>query len=138
MDVRVIVFRDGEILLIKEKEDGLWSLPGGWADIGESPAEATAREVREESGYRMRAVKLASLYNRDRQVPVPIPYHFYKLNFLCEILPNEEPEPWVDAAGVGVFGEVNLPSLYLTRVIPPLISCFFEHHRNPNLPTDFD
>jgi ADP-ribose pyrophosphatase YjhB (NUDIX family) len=52
----VMVFRDGEILFIKEKEDDLWSLPGGWADIGESPAEVTAREVREESGYRMRAV----------------------------------------------------------------------------------
>ncbi len=56
----MMVFRDGEILLIREKEDGLWSLPGGWADIGKSPAQATAREVREESGYRMRAAKLVS------------------------------------------------------------------------------
>jgi ADP-ribose pyrophosphatase YjhB (NUDIX family) len=61
-----MVFRDGEILLIKEKKDDLWSLPGGWADIGESPAEATAREVREESGSLMRAVKLVSLYDRDK------------------------------------------------------------------------
>ena len=42
MDVRVIVFRAGQILLIREKEDGLWPLPGGWADIGELPAQATA------------------------------------------------------------------------------------------------
>ena len=68
----------------------------------------------------------------------PIPYDVYKLYFLCEILLNEEPALWVDAAEVGVFGEENLPSLYLTRVIPTQISCFFEHHRNPNLPTDLD
>jgi ADP-ribose pyrophosphatase YjhB (NUDIX family) len=60
VDILVMVFRDGEILLIKEKEDDLWSLSGGWADIGESPAEATAREVREDSGCRMRAIRLVS------------------------------------------------------------------------------
>lgn len=107
----VMVFRDGEILLIKEKEDDLWSLPGGWADIGESPAEATAREVREDSGYRMRAIRLVSFYDRDRHGHPPLPYDDYKLNFLCEILLNEEPVPRVDAAEVGVFGEENLPSL---------------------------
>jgi ADP-ribose pyrophosphatase YjhB (NUDIX family) len=68
-----MVFRDGEILLIKEKEDDLWSLPGGWADIDESPAEATAREVREESGSLMRAVKLVSLYDQDKHGHRPSP-----------------------------------------------------------------
>ena len=106
-----MVFRDGEILLIKEKEDDLWSLPGGWADIGELPAEATAREVHEDSGYRMRAVRLVSFYDRDRHGHPPLPYGFYRLNFLFEILLNEEPALWVDAAEVGVFGEENLPSL---------------------------
>ena len=86
----------------------------------------------------MRAAKLVSLYDRNRHGHPPIPYHFCNLNLLCEILLSEEPEPRVDAAGVGVFGEENLPSLYLTRVIPTQISCFFEHHHNPNLPKDFD
>ena len=81
----------------------------------------------------MRAAKLISLYDRNRHGHPPIPYHFCNLNLLCEILLSEEPEPRVDAAGVGVFGEENLPSLYLTRVIPTQISCFFEHHHNPNL-----
>ena len=85
----------------------------------------------------MRAAKLISLYDRNRHGHPPIPYHFCNLNLLCEILLSEEPEPRVDAAGVEVCGEENLPSFYLP-VIPAQISCFFEHHRNPNLPTDSD
>ena len=80
VDVRAAVFREdprgGEILLVREPEDGLWSPPGGWADVGESPTEAAVREVREESGYRVRAAKLVALYDRDRHGHPPIPYHF--------------------------------------------------------------
>ncbi len=86
----------------------------------------------------MRAAKLISLYDRNRHGHPPIPYHFCNLNLLGEILLSEEPVPRVDAAGVGVFGEENLPSLYITRVIPTQISCFFEHHHNPNLAKDCD
>ena len=50
IDVRGVVFRHGEILLVREREGGVWSLPGGWVDVGESPSEAVAREVLEESG----------------------------------------------------------------------------------------
>lgn len=66
VDVRAAVFHDDEILLVKEPEDGLWSPPGGWADVGESPAEAIVREIHEESGYNVRAVKFIALYDRDR------------------------------------------------------------------------
>jgi hypothetical protein len=53
VDVRGVVFRDDCILLVKERADGLWTLPGGWADVNESPKEAVVREVEEESGYRI-------------------------------------------------------------------------------------
>ena len=86
VDVRAAVFDGDKILLVKESDDGGWSLPGGWADVGESPTEAAVREVREESGYRVRAVRLLSAYDRDRHDHPPIPYHVYKLVFLCEIL----------------------------------------------------
>jgi hypothetical protein len=51
VDVRGVVFRDNTILLVKERQDGCWTLPGGWADIGDSPSEAAVREIFEESGY---------------------------------------------------------------------------------------
>ncbi len=75
VDMRAAVFRDGRILLVEERADGTWSLPGGWADINESPSDAIVREVREESGYETRAAKLLAVYDRNRHghraLPVP-------------------------------------------------------------------
>ncbi len=137
VDVRAAVFRGGEILLVKEPEDGGWSPPGGWADVGETAAEAAVREVREESGFRVRAVRLISAYDRDRHGHPPIPYHVYKLVFLCEIL-DETLSGAVDTDGVGFFGEEALPELSISRITPAQIRRFFEHHREPTLPADFD
>jgi ADP-ribose pyrophosphatase YjhB (NUDIX family) len=137
VDVRAAVFDGERVLLVREREDGGWSLPGGWADIGETPAEAAVREVYEESGYRVRAVRLISAYDRDRHDHPPIPYHVYKLVFLCETL-DETPTRAVDADGVGFFGEDELPRLSHSRVTPAQIKRFFEHHRRPELPADFD
>jgi ADP-ribose pyrophosphatase YjhB (NUDIX family) len=137
VDVRAAVFDGGRILLVKEPDDGSWSLPGGWAGAGETPAEAAVREVREESGYRVRAARLLSAYDRDRQGHTPIPYHVYKLVFLCEVM-DRTPARAVDADGVGFFGEHELPELSLSRVIPDQIERLFEHHRRPDMPADFD
>jgi ADP-ribose pyrophosphatase YjhB (NUDIX family) len=137
VDVRAAVFDGDKILLVKEPDDGGWSLPGGWADVGETAAQAAVREVREESGYRVRAVRLISAYDRDRQGHPPIPYHVYKLVFLCEIL-DETPVRAVDAEEVAFFGEHELPRLSLSRITPAQIKRFFEHHRRPDLPADFD
>jgi ADP-ribose pyrophosphatase YjhB (NUDIX family) len=137
VDVRAATFQDDKILLVKEKEDGLWAPPGGWADVGESPAEAVVRETREESGHLVRAVRLIAVYDRDRHGHPPIPYHVYKLVFLCEIL-DRDPAVSVDADGIGFFDEAALPNLSLSRVTPEQISAFFEHHRRTELPMDFD
>jgi ADP-ribose pyrophosphatase YjhB (NUDIX family) len=135
VDVRAAVFDGDRMLLVKEPDDGGWSPPGGWADVGESPAETAVREVREESGYRVRAVKFISAYDRDRHEHPPVPYHAYKLVFLCEIL--DEPVSRSED-GVGFFGEHELPELSLSRVTPGQIKRFFEHRRDPTLPADFD
>jgi ADP-ribose pyrophosphatase YjhB (NUDIX family)/catechol 2,3-dioxygenase-like lactoylglutathione lyase family enzyme len=137
VDVRAAVFREDRILLVKETGEVGWSLPGGWADVGESPSEAAARETMEESGYRVRPVRLLAAYDRDRHGHPPIPYHVYKLVFLCEIL-DQTPSPDVDTDGVRFFGEHEIPGLSVTRIIPPQVSRFFQHRRNPSLPPDFD
>jgi ADP-ribose pyrophosphatase YjhB (NUDIX family) len=137
VDVRGVVFRDDAILLVKERTDGRWTLPGGWADVGESPAEATEREVYEESGYRARAVKLLALYDRNRHGHTPYIFHIYKVFFRCELL-GGEPTQSIETAGVGFFREDSLPELSLGRVTPDEIARFFEHLRHPDWPTDFD
>jgi ADP-ribose pyrophosphatase YjhB (NUDIX family) len=88
VDVRAAVFRDDSILLVKERADGLWTLPGGWADVGDSPSAMVVREVREESGYDVCAVRLLAVYDRDhpRHNHTPYPFHCYKLFFQCDLL----------------------------------------------------
>ena len=137
IDVRAAVFRAGEILLVKEPVDGLWSLPGGWADVGESAGEAVAREVWEESGYRVRPAKLAAFYDREKHQHPPYLYHAYKAFFLCELL-DEAPGTTNDSAAVAFFAPEKLPELSLTRVLPEQIARLFEHARQPAMPTDFD
>ncbi len=105
--------------------------------MGESASEAAARETLEESGYRVRPVRLLAAYDRDRHGHPPIPYHVYKLVFLCEIL-DQTPSPDVDTDEVRFFGEKELPELSVSRVTNPQVSRFFAQHRDPDQPTDFD
>ena len=136
VDVRGVVFRDGTLLFVKEPEDGFWSLPGGWADVGESPSEAVVREVFEESGYTTHAVKLLALYDRNKHAHPPFPHHAYKLFIRCELL-SQVP------AGSGetearFFEEGAIPELSVARVTVEQIARLFEHYRHPEWPADLD
>jgi ADP-ribose pyrophosphatase YjhB (NUDIX family) len=138
IDVRGAVFRDGKILLVQERADaGRWTLPGGWADVNRSPREAVIAEVREEAGLEVLPVKLAALYDRQRHPHPPLPFHIYKLFFLCEIT-GGTPAPGTETGGVGFFGPDALPELSTSRVLASQIVRMFAHHAAPNLPTEFD
>lgn len=138
VDVRGAVFRDHKILLVKEAADGAWTLPGGWADPCQSPSEAVAREVFEESGFEVRVTKLAAVYDRSKHPhKPPTPFHLYKLFFLCEIT-SGAPTTSHETTGVAFFAEDDIPELSISRTLPFQIARMFEHVRNPALPTDFD
>lgn len=137
VDVRGVVFGDDCILLVREKRDGLWTLPGGWADVDQSPSEAVVREVYEESGYRVRTVKLLALYDMNKHPHPPHLFHIYKLLFLCELL-GGSPADSLETEGASFFKEDEIPELSLSRVLPSQIRRLFEHHRHPEWPTDFD
>lgn len=137
VDVRGVVFRDGRILLVRERMDGLWTLPGGWADIGESPAECVVKEVREESGFETRAVELLGVLDRSRHPHPPAPYHIYKLFFLCEIVGGEA-KPSLETTEVGFFEHTGLPELSVSRVTPGQIDWLFRRKNTPGAPAEFD
>ena len=137
VDVRGAVFRDDAILLVRERSDGKWSLPGGWVDVNDSPAEAVAREIFEESGYRARAVKLASLVDRQRHPHPPSVHHIFKLFFLCELFAGS-PTISNETDAIDFFPLNGLPELSTSRVTLGQIQRMYEHHRHPDLPTDFD
>jgi ADP-ribose pyrophosphatase YjhB (NUDIX family) len=141
VDVRGVVFRDDRILLVQEKMDNnRWTLPGGWADIGESAAESVVREVWEEAGYHTRAVKLLAVYDRNKHPHPPFAFHTYKLFFQCELtedIRHVDPDN-AEINGVDWFQEDDLPELSTPRVTAEQIARFFVHHRDSTLPTDFD
>ena len=139
VDTRGVIFRDNRILLVRETADaGRWTLPGGWADVNETPAQAVAREVQEESGYEVRATRLLAVLDREHQQhPPPFPFHVYKLFFLCEIV-GGAPQPNAEASEQGWFAEDQLPELSEARVLPRQLHRFFEQVRRGTLPADFD
>jgi len=138
VDMRGVVFRDDSLLLVRERTDGLWSLPGGWADPGESPAENVVREIREESGFETRAKKILAIYDRSRHPHhPPHAFHVYKVFMLCELVGGGATTS-NETDAVEFFAENALPELSIGRVTAGQIQRMFEHLRNPAWPSDFD
>jgi ADP-ribose pyrophosphatase YjhB (NUDIX family) len=140
IDVRGAIFDELErVLLMREKVDGRWSLPGGWADPGDAPSAAVTREVLEETGYQSSAVKLIACWDRDLQGNrPPLPVHVYKLFFLCRSDGAVAPPAALETLDVGWFGLDELPPLSLGRVNHRQLERALAHHRDPSLPTEFD
>jgi len=139
IDVRAAVFSQDSLLVAKERSEGAWALPGGWADVGDSPSVAAVRETREESGYDVVARKLAALYDRDHQRHghPPMAYHVYKLFFICEPVGGMA-KPSIETEEVAFFREDRLPNLSVARVTAQQIAHLFGHYRHPEWPTSFD
>jgi len=144
IEVRGVVFDDRErVLMLREKTDGLWSLPGGWADAGDAPSIAVTREILEETGYQSTAVKLVGCWDRERHGHLPrLAAHVWKMFFLCRAGgpgtgPDQEPDA-LETLDVGWFALDALPPLSLGRVNPRQIERALAHHRDLTLPTEFD
>jgi ADP-ribose pyrophosphatase YjhB (NUDIX family) len=121
------------VLLMREKADGRWSLPGGWADPGDTPSAAVTREVLEETGYHSSAVKLIACWDRERQGHLPpLPVHVYKLFFLCRRDGAVQPPAALETLEVGWFGLDALPPLSLGRVNRRQLGRALAHHRDPS------
>jgi ADP-ribose pyrophosphatase YjhB (NUDIX family) len=138
IDVRAAVIVDDRILLVRERDDGGWALPGGWADVGESAAQTAERETREEAAFAVRAVKLLALYDRERRGHPRHPEYSYKAIFACEPEGSPRPRPGVETLGAKFFARHELPELSLARVLPDQIALAFAHAADPSLPTAFD
>jgi len=140
IEVRGAIFDDDErVLLMREKIDGRWLLPGGWADPGDAPSAAVTREILEETGYHSSAVKLIACWDREVQGnPPPLPVHVYKLFFLCRRDGVVQPPAVLETLEVGWFGLGALPPLSLGRVNHRQLERALAHHRDPSLPTEFD
>ncbi len=130
-DVRGAVFKDGKILMVREKIDDKWSLPGGFCDIGLSPSENIVKEVKEESGYDVIAKKLVALLDMNKHSHPPQPYHYYKVFIQCELIGGQA-ETGIETKDVRFFSEDNLPKLSTGRNTETQIKMLFDFLRNPS------
>lgn len=110
VDVRSVVIKDNKILLARERSDGGFSLPGGFADVNNSPSETAVKEVREETGLEVRTSRLLAVIDTDRHSFPPLEYHYYKLVFLCDLIGGELCDS-NETTEAGFFEFDNLPQL---------------------------
>ena len=137
IDVRGATVRNGQILLVKERTDGRWCMPGGWADVGEYPSEGVAREVWEESGFEVVVRKVIGVYDTNRGgVPLSF-YHAYKIVYLCEITGGEAC-PSNETEAVGFFDFDDLPPLSSCRTNEAHLAEVRAHIEDDGRPTTFD
>ncbi|MBM4429833.1 MAG: NUDIX hydrolase [Chloroflexi bacterium] len=137
VDVRGAALRNNQILLVQERTDGRWCLPGGWADVGQLPSDTAEREVREESGFLVKAQRIVGVYDANRGAEPLEFYHAYKIVFLCHILGGEA-RPSFETPAVGFFPFDKLPPLSIHRTnerhLHDVLACLHD----PSRPSAFD
>lgn len=142
VDVRGALFDDADrILLVRERVDDKWTLPGGWADALDAPSEAVTREFAEEAGLKVGVVRLAAVHDGFRSNGHPrTPWHIYKLFFLVERLTDADPVAGLDGetTDVGFFALDDLPELSHRRTNADQLRDLLAHHRDPTLAASFD
>ena len=137
IDARGAIFRGDRVLLVRETIDGKWTMPGGWADVNDSPSFAVEKEIEQESGFTAKAVKLAALYDRNKHEHPPYLFHAWKAFFICEIT-GGEPRLSHETDGVDFFELDDLPELSTGRTTAAQIRRMYVHHVQRELPTEFD
>jgi ADP-ribose pyrophosphatase YjhB (NUDIX family) len=137
VDVRGAVFRDNRVLLVRERVDGKWTVPGGWADVNDTPSSAILKEIEQESGFTARVAKLAAIYDRNKHNHPAYLYHSWKLFFVCEITGGAARTSY-ETTAVEFFPLDDLPELSTGRTNAAQIRRMYQHYLDPHLPTEFD
>jgi ADP-ribose pyrophosphatase YjhB (NUDIX family) len=137
IDVRAAVFADQQLLMVRERIDGGWTLPGGWVDVGDTPSRAAERETWEEAGFHVKAFKVIGVYDANRRNPIEV-FHAFKIVFQCNIL-DGAPRPSNETSEVRFFAQSEIPTVFSgERTTARHIADIFASLRNPDSPTVFD
>jgi len=131
VDVRGVIFREDTILLVRERIDGCWSVPGGWADVGLTPFEVAEKEVWEESGLKVDAIRLLALLDKKCHNHPPDLYHVYKAFILCREKGGSL-NGGLETSDVGFFPPDALPPLSKNRITREQIEMLFDYKNNPD------
>lgn len=130
VDVRAVVFNhEGEILLVQEKVDQRWALPGGWADIGYTPRQIAEKECFEEAGLTVKASRLLAVMDKTAQQMPPEFEYVYKLFIHCEPV-GENVSAGEETLDAKWFAEDELPALSTPRNLETQIHLMFSYYRD--------
>lgn len=139
IDVRGVVLNEnGEILLVKEKMDGKWTIPGGWCEIGLSPNENLIKEMKEETGLNVTIERLLAIFDKKCHPHPPQPLYVYKLVFFCTINGSKTLNPDYEIADIGYFNMDNLPTLSEDRIVKNQLEIAHQKVINNNFDVYFD
>ncbi len=139
VDIRAVIFNElGQILMVKEKVDGYWSLPGGWADVGYTPAEVAIKEVREETGLAVKTVRLLAVMDKRNHSHPPEGWYVYKIFILCEKISGNILTDTTETSDIQYFSLENLPPLSEPRNIYSQIKMMFEFRDDDKKEVYFD
>jgi ADP-ribose pyrophosphatase YjhB (NUDIX family) len=130
VDIRSVVFREGRILMVRESNDGLWTLPGGWADVNYSPFEIAAKEVSEEAGIEVKPQRLLAVFDKMKHSHPPDLYHVYKLFILCADS-GQTVRPGMETTNADWFRRDKIPPLSPLRITKEQIEIMFEFYDYP-------
>lgn len=114
VDIRAVIFQNEKLLFVKEKSDGKWALPGGWADISYTPTEVAAKEALEETGYKVDHFRLLAIFDKEKHQPSPSATHIYKIFIGCEIVGGEK-KLSIETEDIDFFSENEIPDLSIAR-----------------------
>ena len=138
VDVRAVVFdKEDRLLFVKEIIDGKWSLPGGWADIGFSPAEMAIKETREEAGLIVEPKRLLAVMDKKCHNHPSDLYYIYKVFIECDLIEEGESDG-LETSDKGFFNEIEIPELSTPRNTIEQIQMLFDFRKGHKTPPYFD
>lgn len=137
IDIRAAVVKDNKILLVQEKTDNCWAMPGGWADVGDIPSEVASRECKEESGFDVKPIKVIGVFDANRSGRPLEFFHAFKIIFLCRLIGGVA-KPSDETLDAGFFDFNNLPPLSLNRTNEKHLNEIKLHLADNNRQTYFD
>jgi ADP-ribose pyrophosphatase YjhB (NUDIX family) len=137
VDIRASVFKGNKILMVREKIDGAWSLPGGWADVNTSVGESAVRECLEEAGAHVMPKRIIAIHLADRHYDFPYPYTIYKVFVECKLIKNNFADN-TETLEAGFFAIDALPPLSAERNTRTQIEMCFEAKKHKIFETIFD
>ena len=137
IDTRAVIFKDKKILLTHEN-NGTWALPGGWCDVLETIKTNTIKEVKEETGLDVEAIKIIALQDRNKHNKPVYAYGVCKVFVLCNVFGGKF-EKNIETTEIKYFSLDEIPdNLAEEKTNKEQIEMCFKAYNDENWQTQFD